>query len=54
MTIAENDLADLAFNGLRSHIKERLEGYDFFTITQVHASESFGYRKPKQRVLRVS
>ena len=34
--IAEKDLADLAFNGLRSHIKERLEGYAFFTITQVH------------------
>ena len=36
MNIAEKDLADLAFNGLRSHIKERLHGYDFFTITQVH------------------
>ena len=36
MNIAEKDLADLAFNGLCSHIKERLEGYDFFTVTQVH------------------
>ena len=26
----------MAFNGLGSHIKERLEGYDFFTIIQVH------------------
>ena len=26
----------MAFSNLRSHIKERLEGYDFFTITQVH------------------
>ena len=26
----------MAFNGLRSHIKEILEGYDFFTVTQVH------------------
>jgi hypothetical protein len=26
----------LAFSGLFSHIKERLEGYDFFTVTQVH------------------
>jgi hypothetical protein len=34
--IAEKDLADFSFSGLRSHIKERLEGYDFFTITQVH------------------
>jgi len=36
VNIAEKDLADLAFNGLRSHIKDRLEGYDFFTVTQVH------------------
>ena len=36
VNIAKKDLADLAFNGLRSHIKERLHGYDFFTITQVH------------------
>ena len=36
MNIAEKDLANLAFNGLHSHIKERLEGYDFFTVTQVH------------------
>ena len=28
VNIAEKDLADLAFNGLLSHIKERLEGYD--------------------------
>ena len=35
VNIAEKDLADLAFNGLHSHIKERLEGYDFFTVTQV-------------------
>ena len=36
MNIAEKDLVDLAFNGLRSHIKERLEDYDLFTVTQVH------------------
>ena len=36
VNIAEKDLADLAFNGLRSHIKEILEGYNFFTVTQVH------------------
>jgi len=32
VNIAENNLAD----GLLSHIKEKLEGYDFFTVTQVH------------------
>jgi hypothetical protein len=36
VNIVEKDLADLAFNGLRSHIKESLEGYDFFNVTQVH------------------
>jgi hypothetical protein len=36
VNIAEKDLAYLAFNGLRSHIKERVEDYDFFTATQVH------------------
>ena len=30
VNIAEKDLAHLAFNGLRFHTKERLEGYDFF------------------------
>jgi len=36
VNIAEKDLEDLAFNGLRSHIKEKLEGYDSFSVTQVH------------------
>jgi len=53
VNITEKDLAGLAFNGLRSHIKERLEGYDFFYYYS-SALESFGYRKPKQRVSRVS
>ena len=30
VNLAEKDLADLAFNGLRSRIKEKLEGNDFF------------------------
>ena len=30
VNLNEKDLADLAFNGLRSHIKEKLEGCDFF------------------------
>jgi hypothetical protein len=32
---SERDLAELAFNGLRSHIKEKLEGYDFIDVAQV-------------------
>jgi len=30
VNLAGKNLADLGFNGLRSHIKEKLEGNDFF------------------------
>ena len=30
VNLAKKDLEDLAFNGLPSHIKEKLEGNDFF------------------------
>ena len=36
VNLAEKYLADLAFNGLRSHIKEKLEGNNFFVVNQVH------------------
>ena len=36
VNLAEKNLADLGFNGLRSHIKEKLEGNDFFAVNQVH------------------
>jgi hypothetical protein len=29
LTIGEKDLADLAFAGLASHLKERMEGQEF-------------------------
>jgi len=35
LVIFEKDLDELALNGLRSHIKERLEGYEFLTVNQV-------------------
>ena len=35
LVISEKDLAELALNGLRSHIKEKLQGYEFLTINQV-------------------
>ena len=35
MVISEKDLAELALNGLRSHIKEKLEEYEFLTVNQV-------------------
>ena len=38
----------MAFNGLRSHIKERLEGYNFFTVTQVHQRALAVERRSKE------
>jgi hypothetical protein len=35
LVISERDLAELAFNDLRSHIKEKLEGHEFIDIAQV-------------------
>ena len=35
MVISKKDLAELALNGLRYHIKEKLEGYEFLTVNQV-------------------
>ena len=36
VNLAEKDLADLAFNDLRFHIKQKLEGHKFFAVNQVH------------------
>jgi hypothetical protein len=35
LVISKRDLAELAFNGLRSHIKEKLEGHEFIDVAQV-------------------
>ena len=35
LVISEKNLDELALNSLRSHIKEKLEGYEFLTINQV-------------------
>ena len=35
LVISKKDLAELALNSLRSHIKEKLEGYEFLTVNQV-------------------
>jgi len=35
LVITERDLADLVLNGLKTHIKERLESYEFLNINQV-------------------
>jgi hypothetical protein len=36
LSISEKDLANLAFGGLRSHLREKPEGFDFLSINQVH------------------
>jgi hypothetical protein len=35
LTISKKDLADLAFNGLHSYIKEKLDGHLFTSVNQV-------------------
>ena len=35
LTIAEKDLANLAFSGLLAHIKDKLEGQEFLDVNQV-------------------
>jgi hypothetical protein len=35
LTISDKDLADLTFNGLRSYVKEKLEGHFFTSVNQV-------------------
>ena len=35
LVISEKDLIELSLNGLRSHIKEKLVGYEFLTVNQV-------------------
>ena len=32
LTISEKDLVDLAFNGLRSYLKEKLDGFEYHTV----------------------
>ena len=46
LVITERDLADFVLSGLRTHIRERLEGHEFLNINQVLQRTS---RKPKQR-----
>ena len=35
MTISEKGLADLAYNYLRSSLKEKLEGFEFLTVNRL-------------------
>ena len=35
LSISEKDLADLAFQGLRSYLREKLEGHIYLSLTQL-------------------
>jgi hypothetical protein len=35
LTISEKDMADLAFNGLRSYLQGKLDGHTFITLSQL-------------------
>jgi hypothetical protein len=35
LTISEKDMADLAFNSLRSYLREKLDGHTFITLSQL-------------------
>ena len=49
-SLSEKDLADLAFNGLRSYLKEKLEGFDFITVNHLQmraVGVEFKYKNSK-------
>ena len=35
LVITERDMADLVLNGLRTHLKEKIEGYEILRVNQV-------------------
>jgi len=35
LSLSERDLADLAYNGLHSYLKEKLKGFDFITVNHL-------------------
>ena len=49
-SLSEKDLADLAFNGLHSYLKEKLEGFDYITINHLQMraiGTEFKYKNSK-------
>ena len=36
LTVSEKELADLAFDGLRSYLKKELEGFEYHTVNYLH------------------
>jgi hypothetical protein len=40
LMISENDMADLAFNGFCSYLREKLDGHTFITLSQLQQKAS--------------
>jgi len=45
LTIFEKDLANLAYNGLRSYLKEKLNGFDFISVNHLQMNLNLRMQK---------
>jgi hypothetical protein len=48
LMISENDMADLVFNGLRSYLREKLDGHTFITFSQLQQKASTQENRSKE------
>lgn len=48
MTISEKDQVDLAFSGLRSYLKKKLEGHNFLTLAHLQQEASTQESRSKE------
>jgi hypothetical protein len=48
LTISEKDMIDLAFNGLRSYLREKLDGHTFVTLSQLQQKASAQESRSKE------
>jgi hypothetical protein len=46
--ISVKDMADLAFNGLRSYLREKLDGHTFITLSQLQQKASAQESRSKE------
>jgi hypothetical protein len=46
--ISEKDIADLAFNGLHSYLREKLDGHTFITLSQLQQKASAQESRSKE------
>jgi hypothetical protein len=48
LMISERDMTDLAFNGLRSYLREKLDGHTFITLSQLQQKASAQESRSKE------